>query len=91
MLTFHFTFTSRGIRGLQRIEKSLLPQDTFKNFKKKVEFKIKVRRDKISLGSNGRRARWLEAIKETKVEILHNSSSYVVLTMCQVIYIHYLM
>lgn len=45
MLTFHFTFTSRGIRGLQRIEKSLAPRDTFKNFKGKVEFKIKGRRE----------------------------------------------
>lgn len=45
MLTFHFTFTSRGIRGLQRIEKSLPSQDTFKNFNRKVEFDIKIRRE----------------------------------------------
>lgn len=45
MLTFHFTFTSGGIRGLQRTEKSFTLQDTFKNFKGKLEFKIKVRRE----------------------------------------------
>lgn len=45
MLPFHFTFPLRDIRGLQRTEKSLPPQDIFKNFKRKVEFEIKVRRE----------------------------------------------